>query len=150
MGSGAAVGMVFLPVYDQVNRNRCRLSVELSGEGPDRRGPCLHPDALSQCLPDERVAAPDRRILPRCSRSVRPGDRFDREIGSTGRSVRPALWNRSRTSPARSLPSWKPPRENDPCSMTAETCRLSIPAEPALPVRGEVPRFPENDAVISA
>ena len=38
-----------------------------------------------------------------------------------------------------SLPSWKSPEANDPYRMIAETRRLPIPIEPALPVRGEVP-----------
>ena len=47
-----------------------------------------------------------------------------------------------------SLPSWKSPEANDPYRMIAETRRLPIPIEPALPVRGEVPHFPENDPTI--
>ena len=86
------MGVIFLSVYDRVVRNRCRLSAELSGGSPDRRDPCLHPDAFGQCLEDEQVSAPDRRTLHRCSRSV----------GSRISAAR--LWNRSRTSPGEIAP----------------------------------------------
>lgn len=109
--------MVFLPVCDRIDRNRFRLSVKLSGENPfvgRVAGPHLHPDALGQCLPDERVAAPDH--LGELFLGV--ADRLDREIGEIEDGCRPALWNRSGKSPttirSTSLPSWKSPRENDP------------------------------------
>ena len=81
---------------------------------------------------DELVGAPDQ--FGELFLGV--AERLDREIGEIEDGCRPALWNRSRTSPtmirSTSLPSWKSPRENDPCRMMVETCRRAPGKVPDL------------------